>query len=85
MINRDELYRFLLMNYRHSRFEGRGLDKAQRITDMYVDDLTKYEYAHVSRHEDVHGQGFKFVRQFNIFRGEPVEYPVNAGNLTHIF
>lgn len=81
----EKVYAFLLINYRHSRFEGRGLDKARRITDMYVEDLEKHGYSFVSRHEDVHGQGFKFNRDLEIFRGEPVEYPHNAGNLTHIF
>lgn len=81
----EKLYAFLLEHYRRSRFEGRGMDKAKRITEMYMEDLQKYGCSYISRHEDVQGQGFKFDSDLNIFRGDYVEYPNNAGNLTHIF
>ncbi|MEG1902838.1 MAG: hypothetical protein RR212_00425 [Bacteroidales bacterium] len=50
-----------------------------------MEDLEKYGVSYVSRHEDVQGQGFKFDKDLNIFRGDYVEYPSNAGHLTHLF
>ncbi|HHG9960360.1 TPA: hypothetical protein ACPZLH_001536 [Yersinia enterocolitica] len=82
----EELYAFLKAHYRPSRFElNADKDKAKRICQMYLDDLEKYGCSHLSRHEDVGSKGFKFDRNLLIYYGKDVEYPNNAGNLTHLF
>jgi len=82
----EQLYAFLLQNYRPSRFEQHSdKGKADRICRMYLDDLQKYGVAHISRHEDPLGQGLKFFPDLRIERGVKVEYQNKAGHLTHLF
>ncbi|QKJ88055.1 hypothetical protein PMPD1_3123 [Paramixta manurensis] len=82
----EQLYAFLLKNYRPSRFEQHSdKGKPDRICKMYLDDLQKYGVAYISRHEDPLGQGLKFYPSLEIERGERIEYRNSAGHLTHLF
>lgn len=82
----EQLYAFLLKNYRPSRFEQHSdKGKAERVCKMYMDDLNKYGVAHISRHEDPLGQGLKFDTNLSVDRGNYVEYKNQTGNLTHLF
>lgn len=86
MPNYDDLFSFLQANYRRSRFDQHSdKGKAERICKMYMEDLELYGVAHVSRHEDPVGQGFKFDASLTIYRGKNIEYRNNAGHLTHLF
>jgi len=82
----EQVYAFLKANYRPSRFHNHwDTEKATRVTQMYIDDLEKFGVGHVSRHEDIKGQGFKFTNKLEPIYGIDVEYPLNLGKLTHLF
>ena len=86
MITRKQMFDFLVQHYRPSRFQLHSdSEKADRVCDMYIEDLEKYGVAHVSRHEDNKMQGFKFTKELVPIYGKHVEYPSNFGHLTHLF
>lgn len=82
----SQVYDFLKRHYRHSRFEGRGKDVAQRIASDRHDDLIKTGWTVISRHESYNNQIVKFDHRLIDMNADvpPIEYAPQDSHLSHL-
>jgi len=64
-----QMYAFLKAHYKPARFEGRGKDVAKRLTLAAMEELQRYGYFTISRHEARDGEGGFFDENFQPLQG----------------
>ena len=64
-----QMYAFLKAHYKPVRFEGRGKDVAKRLTLAAMEEMQRYGYFTISRHEARDGEGGFFDENFQPLQG----------------